>query len=236
MGNIRERITDQLKPDIFRYLQTLELCIDSLSGHNTLTADLKTAINNARAALTNKLTKVENWFHRQETKFEDFDIENHIRMTMEQAARYYSDVQFEMNVKMVSLPAQIRSEYSSSMFDLFFIFLTNMLKYSKETNQRIFQINSQMLNDDIIKISLINDLQSNIQENELNHLFEKKMNDIAKLQQEGGSGLVKAMTIVKYDFGNTNNTFTIKAIEGKCVVNVLFNIKDMLVDEKNIIS
>lgn len=157
-------------------------------------------------------------------------------MTMEQAARYYSDVQFEMNVKMVSLPAQIRSEYSSSMFDLFFIFLTNMLKYSKETNQRIFQINSQMLNDDIIKISLINDLQSNIQENELNHLFEKKMNDIAKLQQEGGSGLVKAMTIVKYDFGNTNNTFTIKAIEGKCVVNVLFNIKDMLVDEKNIIS
>lgn len=233
---IRERITDQLKPDIFRYLQTLELCIDSLSGHNTLTADLKTAINNARAALTNKLTKVENWFHRQETKFEDFDIENHIRMTMEQAARYYSDVQFEMNVKMVSLPAQIRSEYSSSMFDLFFIFLTNMLKYSKETNQRIFQINSQMLNDDIIKISLINDLQSNIQENELNHLFEKKMNDIAKLQQEGGSGLVKAMTIVKYDFGNTSNTFTIKAIEGKCVVNVLFNIKDMLVDEKNIIS
>lgn len=93
-----------------------------------------------------------------------------------------------------------------------------------------------MVNDDIIKISLINDLQSNIQENELNYLFEKKMNDIAKLQQEGGSGLVKAMTIVEYDFGNTNNTFTIKAIEGKCVVNVLFNIKDMLVDEKNIIS
>lgn len=49
-----------------------------------------------------------------------------------------------------------------------------MLKYSKETNQRIFQINSQMLNDDIIKISLINDLQSNIQENELNHLLKRK--------------------------------------------------------------
>ena len=48
--------------------------------------------------------------------------------------------------------------------------------------------------------------------------------------------LVKAMTIVKYDFGNTNNTFTIQAIESKCVVDVLFNIKDMLVNEKNIVS
>lgn len=40
-------------------------------------------------------------------------------MTMEQASRYYQDINFNMEVKIVSLPAQIRSEYSSSMFDLF---------------------------------------------------------------------------------------------------------------------
>ena len=214
----------------------MEKCFDSLSGHNTLCADLKTAVNNARAALTKKLTKVENWFYRQETKFEDFDIENHIRMTMEQATRYYQDITFEMDVNMVSLPAQIRSEYSSSMFDLFFIFLTNMLRYSKNTNPRIFQIRSQMMDENIIKISLINDLQDKMQEDSLNNIFAQKMNDVAKLQQEGGSGLVKAMTIVKYDFGNTDNTFTIRATEGKCVVEILFNIKDMLIDEENIVS
>lgn len=214
----------------------MEQCFDSLSGHDTLVADLKTAINNARAALTNKLTKVENWFYRQETKFEDFDIESHIRMTMEQAARYYQDIPVRMDVNTVSLSTQIRSEYSSSMFDLFFIFLTNMLRYSKNTNPRIFQISSQMMDENIIKISLINDLQDKIQEDSLNHIFEEKMNDVAKLQQEGGSGLVKAMTIVKYDFGNTNNTFTIRATDGKCVVEILFNIKDMLVNEENIIS
>ena len=197
---------------------------------------MKTAVNNARAALTKKLTKVENWFYRQETKFEDFDIENHIRMTMEQATRYYQDITFEMDVNMVSLPAQIRSEYSSSMFDLFFIFLTNMLRYSKNTNPRIFQIRSHMMDENIIKISLINDLQDKMQEDSLNNIFAKKMNDVAKLQQEGGSGLVKAMTIVKYDFGNTDNTFTIRATEGKCVVEILFNIKDMLIDEENIVS
>lgn len=233
---VRERISSQLKPGIFNYLRILEQSFDSLSGHDTLKADLKTAVNNARAALTNKLTKVENWFYRQETKFENFDIENHIRMTMEQASRYYQDVNFEMELEMVSLPAQIRSEYSSSMFDLFFIFLTNMLKYSKNTSPRIFQVHSQIVEEDKIKITLINDIQDEIKEDELNHAFEKKMNDIAKLQQEGGSGLVKAMTIVKYDFGNTDNTFNISAADGKCIVEILFNIKDMLAYEENIIS
>lgn len=233
---IRESISNKLKPEIFKHLQDLELSFDSLSGHNTLKADLKTAVNNARAALTSKLTKVENWFYRQETKFENFDIETHIRMTMEQASRYFQDINFKMNVEMISLPAQIRSEYSSSMFDLFFIFLSNMLKYSKHDKIRMFQVNSQMMDDSKIKISLINDIQNEVQEDELNHLFEKKMNDITKLQQEGGSGLVKAMTIIKYDFGDTNNTFTIKAIKGKCIVDIVFNIKDMLVNEENITS
>ena len=157
-------------------------------------------------------------------------------MTMEQAARYYQDIYFSMDVNIVSLPAQIRSEYSSSMFDLFFIFLTNMLRYSKNANPRIFQISSQMKDENIIKISLINDLQDKMQEESLNNIFDEKINDVAKLQQEGGSGLVKAMTIVKYDFGNTDNTFTIKATEGKCIVEILFNIKDMLINEENIVS
>lgn len=233
---IRERISNQLKPEIFHHLKTLEQSFDSLSGHNTLSVDLKTAVNNAKAALVNKLTKVENWFHRQETKFEDFDIDNHIRMTMEQAAKYYQDIPVKLDMNTVPLPTRIRPEYSSSMFDLFFIFLTNMLRYSKNTNPRIFQIYSQMVDEKVIKISLINDLQDNIQEDDLNHIFDEKMNDVAKLQQEGGSGLVKAMTIVKYDFGNTNNTFTIKAVEGKCIVDILFNIKDMFVNEENIVS
>ena len=233
---VRARISKELKPGIFKHLQTLEQCFDSLSGHNTLCTDLKTAVNNARAALTKKLTKVENWFYRQETKFEDFDIESHIRMTMEQAARYYQDIHVEMDMKMEPLPAQIRAEYSSSMFDLFFIFLTNMLRYSKNTDSRIFHISSQMIDEAKIEILLVNDLRDGVQEEELNHTFDEKMNDVAKLQQEGGSGLVKAMTIVKYDFGNTNNTFTIRATDGKCIVGILFNIKDMLASEKNIAS
>lgn len=228
---IRNRIVDDLKPAIFNHLQTLELSIDSIEGHDTLSADLKTAVNNARADLTSKLTKVEKWFHRQETKFEDFDIDSHIRMTMEQAARYYPDKQGYLNINIAPLPSQIRAEYSSSFFDLFFIFLTNMLRYGKCSKDRVFTINAKMINTDFMEISLINELPQNIDENELNRTFEAKMNDIERLQQEGGSGLVKAMTIVKYDFGNTKNTFSITAKEGKCIVEILFNIKDMLVNE-----
>ena len=236
LGIVRNRIAEDLKPSIFKHLQTFEQSVDTIGEHNTLSADLKTAINNARAALTSKLTKVENWFYRQETKFENFELESHIRMTMEQAARYYPDKQWNLQLDVVPLPAQIRSEYSSSFFDLFFIFLTNMLRYSKNTNKRVFVINAHMLNQTLIKISLINELPNDINEDALNQTFDGKMNDIERLQQEGGSGLVKAMTIVKYDFGNTQNTFTINAKNGKCIVEILFNINDMLVNEQNTIN
>ena len=230
---VRNRIAEDLKPAIFNHMQTLEQSVDTIVGHDTLSADLKTAINNARAALTSKLTKVENWFYRQETKFENFELESHIRMTMEQAARYYPDKQGHLQLDIVKLPSLIRSEYSSSFFDLFFIFLTNMLRYSKNSNKRIFEINAHMISENLIKISLINELPSDVNEDVLNHTFEEKMDDIERLQQEGGSGLVKAMTIVKYDFGNTQNTFSIIAKDGKCIVEILFNIKDMLVNEQN---
>ncbi len=111
-----------------------------------------------------------------------------------------------------------------------------MLRYSKNTNKRVFVINAHMLNQTLIKISLINELPNDINEDALNQTFDGKMNDIERLQQEGGSGLVKAMTIVKYDFGNTQNTFTINAKNGKCIVEILFNINDMLVNEQNTIN
>lgn len=228
---VRNKISEELKPQIFNHLLILEQNFDKLTGHETLNADLKTAVNNAKTALTQKLAKVENWFYRQETKFEDFDIENHIRMTMDQAARYYQDVHWKFDVHIEAPSSQIRSEYSSSFFDLFFIFLTNMLRHSRNDNQRIFQINSQMKEDGFIHFELINDLPDEVDEDTLNNSFDEKMKDIAKLQQEGGSGLVKAMTIVKYDFGDTKNTFTIRAKDKKCIVDILFNIKDMLAHE-----
>lgn len=231
---VRNRISNELKPQIFNHLLNLEQNIELLTGHETLNADLKTAVNNAKAALTQKLTKVENWFYRQETKFEDFDIKNHILMTMEQAARYYPDVKFNFDLNFNSPSSLIRSEYSSSFFDLFFIFLTNMLRYSKNDNPRIFHITSHMNEDGFIHFELINDLPHDINEDSLNNSFEEKMEDIAKLQKEGGSGLVKAMTIVKYDFGNTNNTFTIKAKDHKCIVDILFNINEMFANEDSV--
>ncbi len=83
---------------------------------------------------------------------------------------------------MEPLPAQIRAEYSSSMFDLFFIFLTNMLRYSKNTDSRIFHISSQMIDEAKIEILLVNDLRDGVQEEELNHTFDEK--SILKVQEK----------------------------------------------------
>ena len=36
------------------------------------------------------------------------------------------------------------------------------------------------------------------------------------------------MNIVKYDFGDKTNTFTIEARDGKCVIDILFNLTEMI--------
>lgn len=231
---VRNRIAEELKPQIFSHLQILEQRLDALDSYNTLNADQKTAVNDARTALANKLVKIENWFYRQETKFEDFDLESHIHMTMEQASRYYPDVNWSLSKNIERLSGPIRSEYSSSMFDLLFIFFTNMLKYSAIAPQRVFSIDSHILRDGLLEFVISNDIPSDVDANSLNECFMELINDHSRLQQEGRSGLIKAMTIIKYDFGNTNNTFTIEAKDGKSIVTILLNIKDMLVDEKDI--
>ena len=46
---------------------------------------------------------------------------------------------------------------------------------------------------------------------------------------EGGSGLVKAQKIVKYDLGDLNNYVCIRAEGGKCIATIRINIVNLTV-------
>ena len=136
-----------------------------------------------------------------------------------------------VNARMAITPPrtilQIRSEYSASMFDLLSIFFSNMLQYSRVERERTFIIQTDIVEGNYQLIHLENLLPEDTDENALNRLFKERLGDECCLQKEGGSGLVKAMNIVKYDFGDKSNTFTIEARDGKCVIDILFNLNDM---------
>ena len=106
-----------------------------------------------------------------------------------------------------------------------------MLQYSKPESIRHLNIDTAILSGNVQHLHFENALPDGTDENKLNHIFENRLKSIKSLQSEGGSGLIKALNIVKYDFGNPSNTFDIVAQDGKCLVDVKFNLDNMLVNQ-----
>lgn len=236
LGIIRNKIQDELKPNLFEYLKLLETDLNFLYQQNHLYKDLCGAINKAREELTAKLAKVENWFYRQETKFEDFILADYIKMVLEYTGKYVPDVEWKLKSNMDSAQILIRSEFSASMFDLLSIVFSNMLAYSKKEKLHLFVLDTVVIDNNIMHIHFENELPPNTDEDMLNQLFEEKKQAINLLQKERGSGLVKAINIIKYDFNNTQNIFKISAKDGKCLIDIMFYLNNMIKDAKDTIS
>lgn len=231
---IRNEVKTGLAPRMFALLTEFEASIQPLSNIPELYKQLNSTINKAREELTAKLAKVEKWFYRQETKYDDFLLDNHMQMAMESAVKYNSDLDDKDNDLSLDIKLHIRSEYSASMFDLFTIFFSNMLKYCKKEHAFTFGISSRIKDGHILHLSLVNDLPDETDEEALNNTFRERLQDLHRLQKEKGSGLVKAMNILKFEFGDQDNHFTIKAHDGRCLTDIYFNLVDMLVDRSQL--
>ena len=86
-----------------------------------------------------------------------------------------------------------------------------------------------MSDNQVMHWHLENKLRQGEDENELNKLFQDRIGDENRIQKEGGSGLVKAMNIIRFDFGEPKNYYEIVASEGKCMVDVYINLTNMII-------
>ena len=73
-----------------------------------------------------------------------------------------------------------------------------------------------------------NKLRDGINEEDQNKVFRRLVNEEIMIQKESGSGLAKAMNIIKYDFGNPENSYSIKAGNGKCLTDVYIRLTNMI--------
>ena len=229
LEKVRERVQTELKPSYTQNITELENKIETLDSHATLQADLHTAINKAREELTTRLAKVEKWFYRQEAKPENFHLTDHINMALDTIQKYSPDV----NVKpdgTAPVPGPLfHADYSASMFDLLTIFLSNVFKYSRVEMERPLLFDVILEEGDMMHMHIENNLPEDIDEDELNKDIQSRISDEKLIQKEGGSGLAKAMNIVKYDFGDTRNDYTIVAKDGKCTTDVYIHLSNMIV-------
>ena len=230
LENVRERVQTELKPSYTQNITELENKIEQLDSHATLQADLHTAINKAREELTARLAKVEKWFYRQEAKPENFHITDHINMALDTIQKYSPDVHVKPDGTCNIQNTLFHADYSASMFDLLTIFLSNVFKYSRVEIERPLLFDVLQEEDDIMHLHIENNLPENTNEDELNKDIQSRISNEKLIQKEGGSGLAKAMNIVKYDFGDIRNDYTIVAREGKCITDVYIHLSNMIVN------
>ena len=230
LETVRERVRTELKPQFTSNIKQLEKNLGQIQRHTTFQSDMHTAINKAREELTARITKVENWFHRQEAKPEDFRLSDHIKMAFDTIQKYSPDVNFVPDWKMPQNEPLFRAQFSASMFDLLTIFFSNVFRYSCEEYKRSMLLNVSIEDDNIMHLHLENKLRPGTDEVELNNKFQECINDEKMLQREKGSGLAKAMNIIRYDFGDQSNTYTIIASGGKCITEVYIHLLNMIVE------
>lgn len=233
---IRGRVQSELRPTFTNNIKYLESCVECINTHDALKEDLLTDINKAREELNSSLVKVEKWFYRQEAKFEDFKLSDHAHMAFDTANKYSSGVNVNMSVEIPKPEPVFKSQYSASMFDLLSIYFNNIFKYSFDEYERPVTFRVSLEPDDIMHLYLENKLKEGTDEDKLNEKFQSLINEEAMIQKEHGSGLAKAMNIVKYDFGNPANTYTIMAKDGKCYTNVYIHLSNITISPETLDS
>ena len=153
-------------------------------------------------------------------------------MAMRTAMEYYSIDQVNIQGDQNQSGLVLMSQYNASMFDLLSIFFSNMLRHSKPEPVPHFVIAASFTENNILHLHFENLLSNDTDEKKLNKRFSELIVSDDKLQKEGGSGLVKALNIVRYDFGDIHNNITIFAEQGRCITDIHFNLTNMLVNRQ----
>lgn len=109
-----------------------------------------------------------------------------------------------------------------------------MMQHSKIQHNREFCVCVDIENKDILRIIFENECDENA--DELNSKFTKFLSSEERLQKEGGSGLVKARKIVRYDLGCTDNEVRIHTDGSICKSEITISLKNLIANGKKNIT
>ncbi len=223
LSQIRLKIKTYLTSSCLSLLDDLEASVKS-SGNINFDTDFKSIINDSRTLITQKLLKIEGWFHFQDLKFEDYDFNQLTSLCWEITTKMHPNINCELSI---SNPQELKLIGNTRIHisDLIRIFFSNMIKYSAKDHCRTFVMRTNLI-DDLLHIVFINKISEDPAR--LNEKISKLLQNSDRLQKENGSGLVKAQKIVKYDLNDTNNSISVSAEGNRCISKIVININGLM--------
>lgn len=223
LQNIRQYIKQNLAESFHKLLNDLSTEID-IPDFEHLKDDFNRTIGDIRSLINQKLTRIEGWFYIQESKFDDFKLNELLMIVWDSTGKFYPKRPHRCNFEIQGAEITLNASFGIHFSDILRIFLTNMFKNSPVGSD--FKISST-LDKQILFLTFEN--QINNDHIVLNKEFETIMLATDKLLFEGKSGLIKAQKIVKYDLGDITNFICIKADEKKCIATIRINLENLTV-------
>ncbi len=129
LSNIRKEIKTILTTKCHALLDELESSVKNNANYN-FTNDFKSSVNDARTEVSQRLLKIEGWFHIQDMKFEDYNLEELIKICWDITCKMHPNTQCELEVSCpntIILAGNTRIHIS----DLIRIFYSNMTQVSQ---------------------------------------------------------------------------------------------------------
>ena len=223
-------IRREVQESFTRKIQGLldELAQNAPNSHNVnFNEDFAKCITEAKRDMMLRLQKVESWFYIVDSKLEDFNLYDQIWAVWNITLKVFPSVNCELGqadnaneLKSIIL----KGKFSIHFSDILRIFFTNMLKYSKKEMKRHFEL-SHSIDNNILYLRFENNFEGDA--SKTNRDFKQRLGSYERLQKEGGSGLVKAQKIVKYDLGCEANNVNIYVEENKCIAIVSINLNNL---------
>lgn len=227
LKNIRNLISQDLKMKFNAILDNFASETIGIGGQQ-IQNDLNTAINNARTEVNLHLNKIERWFYLQDCKFDDFTFETHLKIVWKLICETHPSIPCELHCNDDMPTTLISGEYGIHLSDLLHIFFANMMNHSKKEGTRHFLLNAKQ-DANILHLHFENSFDGDVERT--NKKIHELLQSYERLQKEGGSGLVKARKIVKYDFGDINNEVVMVVNKTKCLADISINMEKLCVKE-----
>lgn len=206
-GNL-EFIRDKIQSDILNqfnaYFDELERqIITQLGEHNS--EPIRKSIKDCSTEIQTVIQKISRWFKRSEIKAADFKLSELINIVAEYTNKSSWQKRLHLT-REINFDCNLKGEYKTHFADLIRIFLENIIKHSNENDFDLkCKIYSELEQDNILKITIQNDITDKNSIAELKSVWQGNSLDIEKLLSERKSGYHKAFKILTSDLRCSKN-------------------------------
>ena len=225
LENIRNYIDNDFMNTILSSIAIFESTIKDDMPDGYARTEMLSQIRSASEAIRLKIQKVSKWFNVSQPKLEDVDFKaishqvyNTIRLS---STNCETDDQLSIKGDSFMIKSNYVIHYADIMRNIFY----NMFKHSVDAidGKRHFTLDIEIGSDEV-RCKFLNDTSED--PNILNKKFEEKLHNTSSAIGEGGSGIAKINKILRQDLACEENSITMKAVEGKCMTNVVIKLNN----------